>query len=118
LKVNSELNCRNADTSSNALFRCTAGVPAGSFSRHNRELEISKAHPSLRDDAANEFEVLLAPAVAVLRTPVGEGRCQPSRGESLLEVFGSSGHDFSRAESGVESTRLQPLRVSTRDLNF
>jgi len=44
-------------------------------------------------------------AVDVLRVPVGEGRCQPSRGrralppvaacgENLLEVFGSSGHDF------------------------
>jgi hypothetical protein len=87
LKVTSEPNCRNADSLTKALSRAkprTAGVPAGSFTRHIHEPKLSKPNPSLRKSG---FEL----AVDVFRSPVREARCQPSRGRRALPAVAAHG---------------------------
>ncbi len=97
MKVTSEPNCRNADSLTKALSRAkprTAGVPAGSFTRHIHEPKISKPNPSLRKKG---FEL----AVEVLGSLVGEGRYQPSRGRRALPPVAACGGAVDRADDIV-----------------
>jgi hypothetical protein len=97
LKVTCEPDCRNADSLTKALSRAkprTAGVPAGSFTRHIHEPKLSKPNPSLRKSG---FEL----AVDVFRSPVGEARCQPSRGRRALPPVAACGGAVDRADDIV-----------------